>query len=156
MTKEQRSVATFMSSAGQTIPSEPTIPSLEIRKLRAKLILEEALETINDGLGLQVLLMTGLPEGEMLVDMGGVSLIETGPGDLVELADGLADLAYVQLGTACAAGIDLEPVFEEVDKSNQSKFIDGYVDENGKFMKGKSFVPPNIKNVLDKQKNETK
>lgn len=47
-------------------------------------------------------------------------------GDLVEVADALADLMYVALGTAVAHGIDLEPIFDIVHDSNMSK-----LDENG-------------------------
>lgn len=47
-------------------------------------------------------------------------------GDLVEVADALADLMYVALGTAVAHGIDLEPIFAIVHDSNMSK-----LDENG-------------------------
>jgi len=43
----------FMKLAGQDTPKKPIEPSSEIRKLRAKLILEEALETIS-ALGFEV------------------------------------------------------------------------------------------------------
>ncbi len=42
----QQRVEHFMRQARQPLPEEPSIPSEEIRRLRAKLILEEALETI--------------------------------------------------------------------------------------------------------------
>lgn len=47
-------------------------------------------------------------------------------GDIVEVADALADLMYVVLGTAVSHGINLEPIFEVVHSSNLSK-----LDEDG-------------------------
>lgn len=152
MTKEQQLVREFMLKAGQECPSKPTIPDLKTRKLRARLMLEEVLETINDGLGLEVLCETGSPEGKVYVNIDGIEFLEDGPGDLVELADGLGDQMYVAYcGTGLACGIDMEPVFEEIDRSNKSKFIDGYVDEGGKYRKGPSFRPPDIKTIIEKQ-----
>ena len=42
-------------------------------------------------------------------------------GDLVGVADALADLLYVVYGTAVSYGIDMEPIFTEVHRSNMSK-----------------------------------
>ena len=55
MTENQKQVRDWMSAFGQETPDKPGIPSLEVRKLRAKLILEEALETIVNGLGVEAL-----------------------------------------------------------------------------------------------------
>ena len=114
-------------------------------------MLEEVLETINKGLGLAVMQETGLPEGKFEVNIDDTDFIDVQKPNLVELADGIADSQYVELGTAITCGIDMQPVFKEVDRSNKSKFIDGYVDSSGKFRKGPSFRPPNIKEILDKQ-----
>lgn len=151
MTKEQQMVRAFMRKAKQELPDKPTIPDLKTRKLRAKLMLEEVLETINKGLGLAVMQETGLPEGMFVVNIDDVDFIDVNKPDLVELADGIADSQYVELGTAIACGIDMQPIFKNVHDSNLSKFIDGYVDKSGKYRKGKSFRPPDIKNILDKQ-----
>lgn len=152
MTNEQKLVKDFMEKAGQECPQKPTIPDINTRKLRARLMLEEVLETINDGLGLEVMVETGLPEGKMNLLLADCDFEELKTPDLVELADGLADSAYVSYyGTANACGIDMEPVFQEVQKSNISKFIDGYKDENGKWKKGPSFQAPDIKSIIEKQ-----
>lgn len=74
--------------------------------------------------------------------------------DMVEIADGLADLLYVVYGTAAEYGIDIDAVFTEVQRSNLSKLgEDGkpiYRDD-GKVLKGPNFFPPNIRAVLIKQ-----
>lgn len=149
MTKEQQLVRDFMLKAEQKCPPKPTVPDLKTRKLRARLMLEEVLETINDGLGLDV--QDKYSEESLKID--NINFYEDKKPDLVELADGLGDLYYVSYcGTALAYGIDMEPVFEEIQKSNISKFIDGYEDKNGKWKKGPSFRPPDIKSIIDKQK----
>lgn len=68
-------------------------------------------------------------------------------GDLVEVADGLADLLYVVLGTAVSCGIDLSPIFDEVHISNMSK-RNGGMRVDGKIMKGPGFKPPRIRELL--------
>jgi predicted HAD superfamily Cof-like phosphohydrolase len=46
MTLEQRDVIDFMNFFKQSVERRPVIPSVEIRRLRAKLIVEEAIETL--------------------------------------------------------------------------------------------------------------
>jgi predicted HAD superfamily Cof-like phosphohydrolase len=70
---------------------------------------------------------------------------------MVEIADAIADLLYVVIGTAVAHGIDIDPVFQEVHRSNMSKFIDGHRREDGKWVKGPSYSPANIAPILERQ-----
>lgn len=42
-------------------------------------------------------------------------------GDLADFADGLADLAYVVIGTALFAGVPFGPVWDEVQRANMAK-----------------------------------
>lgn len=142
---EQDDVEQFMRAAGQELPETPTIPSFEVRKLRAKLILEETLETIK-GLGVAV----SVTDGEL--DIDDCIFDDYGNASLIEIADGCADIIVVTLGCASACGIALEPVFQEVHESNMSKFIDGHRREDGKWIKGPSYKPANIKAVLEAQK----
>ena len=72
--------------------------------------------------------------------------------DPVEIADALADLAYVVIGTAIEFGINLPSVFNEVHRSNLTK-VDpktGYVKKrsDGKVLKGPNFQPPSIAEVM--------
>jgi predicted HAD superfamily Cof-like phosphohydrolase len=71
--------------------------------------------------------------------------------DLIEIADGLADLLYVVFGTAVAYGIPMDDVFEEVHRSNMTKLgFDGkpVIGAAGKRLKGPGYVPPNIRPLL--------
>lgn len=124
MNKEQQCVKDWMTKFGQDTPPTPVIPSLEIRKLRAKLILEEALETIS-ALNIGVYLKNQDDEFDCLQDIQDITFTEwdspLSKPDLTETADGIADSLVVLLGTAVACGIDIEPVFEEVMRSNDSK-----------------------------------
>lgn len=70
--------------------------------------------------------------------------------DLVGIADGIADLLYVTYAVAVAYGIDIDPVFAEVHRSNLSK-VGGYKREDGKYMKPSTFVPPDVRGELLKQ-----
>lgn len=73
------------------------------------------------------------------------------PGDIVEVADALADLAYVIHGFALEAGIPLNEVITEVHRSNMGKLgADGkpIYREDGKVLKGPDYSPPDIAAVL--------
>ncbi len=69
--------------------------------------------------------------------------------DFVEMVDALADLLVVVYGAAVEMGVDLEPVFAEVQRSNMSK--DGGKDAGGKILKGPGFSPPDITGQLIRQ-----
>ena len=70
--------------------------------------------------------------------------------DMIEVADGLADMVWVIMGMCSSCGIDFEKVWNEVKASNMSKFIDGKAIKNeaGKIMKPKTYFRPDIKKVL--------
>ncbi len=63
-------------------------------------------------------------------------------GDLIKIADGLADIVYVAYGTALNYGIDLDAVLAEVHASNMSK--DPPSAPGGKAVKGPRYRPPDI------------
>lgn len=142
----------FQAAMPPSGPSSPAMPDLESRKLRARLIAEEVAETLSRGLGFDVLIGVGehpRDGGEKFIDIvEGGSLVP----DLVELADGVADATYVLLGTAEAAGIDMEPVFDLVHESNMLK-AGGPVRDDGKRLKPEGWAPPDIAGELERQAN---
>ena len=70
--------------------------------------------------------------------------------DLVEVADGLADMVWVIMGMCNSAGIDFDKIWKEVKSSNMSKFVDGKIIKNdaGKIMKPETYFKPDIKKAL--------
>ena len=60
--------------------------------------------------------------------------------DLIEVADGLADVVWTAYGMALRFGIDLDAVLREVTASNMTKEANGM----GKIKKGADYRPPNV------------
>lgn len=69
---------------------------------------------------------------------------------LPDMAKELADLLYVVYGTAVSLGIDMEPVFKEVHRSNMSK-VGGYKREDGKWVKPPTYSPASLETILEAQ-----
>lgn len=159
-TEHQLRVEEFMRLAGQELPAKPTMPSLEVRRLRATLILEETIETIN-ALG-------------FYIDTD-LTLEEPSWPNLEQILDGCLDLSVVTIGTLSACGIKDKRPLELVDKNNLLKewtgaellttYLDtskGYkvdrlkngnyrVTLNGKLIKPPSHKPPNLNDELERQ-----
>jgi predicted HAD superfamily Cof-like phosphohydrolase len=121
MERLQGMVLDFHRAFGHRVAPKPTLDvSMDERALRMALIEEEWDETMI----------------AMLTE------------DLVGIADGLADLLYVVLGTALTYGIDLEPVFCEVHRANMAKKT-GHGPAIGKVQKPAGWQPPRIRAILD-------
>jgi predicted HAD superfamily Cof-like phosphohydrolase len=143
MNKYVDGVVSFMKKAGQQTPEVLTTPSESDRILRAKLILEEAFELINKGLGIEV------SNFSHFLNPDNFSYVITSEPCIAEAMDGAADLFWVGVaGVSIIHGADLDAVLEEVDRSNHSKFIDGHRREDGKWIKGPSYSPADINGVL--------
>ena len=74
--------------------------------------------------------------------------------DLIEVADALADIIYIALGTAISYGIPLDEVFNEVHASNMSKLDENgkpIYREDGKVLKGPNYFKPNIVEILERK-----
>lgn len=70
--------------------------------------------------------------------------------DLCGIADALADLLYVTIGTACAYGIDLGPIWDAVHAANMAK-IGGEKSADGKCLKPDGWQSPDIAGLLKAQ-----
>lgn len=122
MNKWQQNVKDFHKKFEQMIGDSPGFPDEDTMKLRINLIEEEFLE------------LTEACEEK----------------DFPSFVDAIADLIYVLLGTATATGVDLEPVWEEVQKTNMAK-APGNKRKDGKLLKPPGWSPPDIKTLLEEQ-----
>lgn len=122
MMYEQLCVEDFHTEFNLMINKIPCIPDEKEQALRVKLIQEE---------------LTELAEGFK-------------NSDVVEVADALGDLLYVVLGAAVTCGINLEPVFHEVHRSNMTK-KGGYKNEHGKLIKPATYEPVKLLPILERQ-----
>ena len=66
--------------------------------------------------------------------------------DLTKVADAIADLLYVVLGAAVQHGIDIQPIFDEVHKSNLTKDVLDPITRKGG--KGANYKEPHIADLL--------
>ena len=103
---------------------KPEIGSEELIELRIKLLQEEVAEYAEAARG----------------------------GDLVEVLDALADIAYILAGTVINHGMQhvFDDAFSEVHRSNMAKLVDGKVlrREDGKVMKPENWQPPNLSQFI--------
>lgn len=145
----QKRVEKFMKLAKQEVPDSPTVPSDEVCRLRASLILEETLETIKS-LGCEVLV-----EGTFTLDKDKLSIISVASPSMVEICDGCADLSVVTIGTLSAIGVEDQGLLELVDENNLEKFGEGHsFRPDGKLIKPPSHTPPDIAGYLGEFKKE--
>ena len=146
MQTAQDQVQNFMTQAGQLCPPVPTIPNTDLRIFRMKLILEEACE-IADALGVKLHVEPKAEHGHSFNTW--IDPLRC-PFDFTEVYDGLLDLLFVTIGSASAFGLKVKPGWEEVVRSNESKFIDGHLRPDGKFIKGPSWSPPNLDPIIER------
>lgn len=145
-TQHYQRVQDFMQKAGQATPDQMSVPDEQTRLLRARLILEEALETVH-ALGISIQVM------DEDVTIESCSLTPDKPVDLEGVADGCADISVVTIGTLIAFGIEDEELLREVDEANLRKFGPGsYAREDGKWMKPQDWTPPDIARILRQSK----
>lgn len=141
----QTQVGEFCGRVGE--PTAPDRPEIRRANLRARLLVEETVETV-------VALVGASEAAELMREFAweAQKMGEHGKGrpDLVEVVDGLCDVIYVALGTAEACGVDLEPHFAAVHASNLSKIGSGR-DINGKIVKPEGWTPPDICGILKGQ-----
>ena len=154
MKDEQTQVHEFMVKAQQATPAAPVMPPVDVRILRVKLIAEELLELAAAyGLSLRIYEDDeGAPHTEINDVCQNQKLNEQESLDcLVEAYDAVLDLMVVVIGTGVAMGTDLQPGWDEVHASNLTKFIDGHRRYDGKWVKGPSYRPANLRPIIEAQ-----
>ncbi len=127
-TPHQRRIEDFMRQGGQAIPDKPMLPDGGVLELRARLVLEEALEFVS---------ACGCRAWINNITMSGtVQVVFTGGADLVKITDGAGDLSVVSIGSLSACGISDMGVLKEIDENNLLKVADGVArDSGGKIQK---------------------
>ena len=118
MNKMQRQVREFHIDMDLWYKDFPWMLNIEAKKRRIALIAEELAEL----------------KSALLVN------------DMIETVDALADLLYVVFGTAVELGVDIEPFFDEVHRSNMTKGS-GHKREDGKLVKPDTYEPANLRKV---------
>ena len=153
----QQRVEKFMGLIGtesQNVPNSPIMPNASIRELRAKLILEECLETVRD-LGFATMIQPSDLNGRLYLTKDDIILVQTGNETLVGIADGCADIAVVTTGTLSACGLSDVSIQECVDMNNLEKFGPGHsFREDGKLIKPPGHKPPDLEGVIEAQRKE--
>lgn len=119
MTDEQQMVAEFHRTFDIAEETIPAVLDEATRSLRVQLIQEE-FDELREALDQR---------------------------DPVAVAKELADLLYVVYGTAVSCGIDMEPVFREVHRSNMSK-VGGHKRADGKWVKPPTYSPARLEPIL--------
>lgn len=135
------SVRRFMQAGGQEVNDHAAIPSQETAELRHNLLAEEYGEYIVADNNFELARVTGEPVSDH---------------HFIDLADALADMVYVIVGTAVSYGINLDAALEEVCRSNDTKFVDGRLvrREDGKILKPKGYEPPDLAGAMFPQEEE--
>jgi len=126
MKRPMLDIKEMMEMFEQDVHAVPAFPDADTRLLRMKLLKEEFYEYVH----------------------------AEHTSDMVELADALADVCVIALGTAHAYGIPLDAVWQEVHRSNMGKRNPdtGEIEKrpDGKVIKPDGWTPPDIKGVLIK------
>ena len=159
MTDHERRVMQLMQSFDQATPLLPRMPDEHTRKLRAALILEEALEFAQAaGLYVSVKTVDGAvtlstnrannidvaKEGDFFLDAGAAE------PSLPLMIDACSDISVVMTGTFVACGVPVTPCLELVDSNNLLKIATGKLDPvSGKFIKAPNHPVPNYQHLLD-------
>jgi len=116
MTPEQKKVRDFHEMVDMLICKKPTNPSGGMRLFKVKTI-QKKLDKLKNAFQVN---------------------------DLIEMADALGDLLYIVYGVGVSLGIDLEPVFNEVHRSNMTK-KDGFNSDDQIYTNLESIIEEQLK-----------
>lgn len=155
---DQDLVSEFMVKGNQwdgtsSLSITPSEDELKTYKLRLKLILEETfemLEAVTTDATYQSIFDPILNNINQGIDNLTLETLEVKP---VDLFDALVDIRYVLAGFANIMNLDLKAGFEEVQRSNLSKFGPEGIPtfrEDGKIMKDpRTYSEPDLRSVYE-------
>ena len=141
MNRMQEQVREFHEKFGHPIGTKPRFQRPE---LRAKLIIEEAIEAAVGMIG--SVAVTDLLEKEIFE----FAKVPPKKPNFVEAIDGIGDSLYVQFGAAIEFGVNMEPIFDEIHRSNMAK-EGGATRPDGKTLKPPGWTPPRIAEMIAAQ-----
>jgi len=145
MNAEQRMVEEFHKKFGFTLNEKPTIIEGNLWRIRYNHYRDELLE----------LHLAHLKGDEFLrgvkVDsiLGRTQEVITREKCLAGIADAIADGIYFLLGTASAYGLEMEPIFREIHRSNMTKIQPEGGD--AKAVKGLDYSEPDLLSIIERQ-----
>jgi predicted HAD superfamily Cof-like phosphohydrolase len=127
----------------QRVPASYEVPPVEVRRLRARLIMEEALETVRD-LGFTVEGPMGTYKPPVINEVSDLRFCDDRKPSLEGIIDGCCDSIYVNTGTLLVCGAPDVPHLAAVNAANNAKFPGAVAlcDAHGKFMKPEGWLPP--------------
>lgn len=134
-------VMDFANEMDIPVLPHPQVPPDDRVRLRLKLQVEETIELLIACLGKSIGLESVRDDLEYLIGARKLKV------NIEDVADALADIAYVTEGMNQEFGINSDKVFEEVHAANMRK-IGGPIREDGKQMKPPGWTPPDIQKVL--------
>jgi predicted HAD superfamily Cof-like phosphohydrolase len=119
----QEDIVALMKQYNQEVKNAPELPDAETRLLRARLVFEEALEFVK-GCGCTVTRTIAGENGSeqsAVIDEIAVTSDPKGEPNFIEYVDGCIDQLVVTYGALNAAGVNAQPAWDEVQRSNMSK-----------------------------------
>ena len=145
----QNDVRQFMRVFKQPLPDTPQWPDQDTMDLRVRLKAEEFCEWLRgSGYIFNVRVLEPQPHG-MIREVYDNNADKFTPRSLPASADALIDDLYVTIGALLSMGIDMWPLWREVQRANLRKLGGPVV--KGKQMKPPGFVPPDIEKLLRNQ-----
>jgi predicted HAD superfamily Cof-like phosphohydrolase len=152
MQKHIENVQEFMKKAGQNVPESLTVPDEQTRLLRAKLVMEEALEMCA-ALGVGI---NPKYDGDYIESTSDLYFYIKDGVNLTEIADAAVDLLWVGVtGPMIDIGcVDkLQECIKAVDENNLEKFKSGHkCPETGKWIKNKNHPKVDLEKIIYEKK----
>lgn len=147
MSRGQRNVHEFRAACGLYNGDfgNPGFADPAQADLAVSLVVEEALELAEAATGCSMARVRDV-FAEALANQ------QRGARDIVDAADGIADVLVTAYGAACVLGIHARPVFDEVHRTNMAK-VGGPRRADGKLLKPPGWKPPDVAAVLERQRS---